>query len=209
MTEETHLIGKQQKSYASILSDESNKMPTRKESFKKTSSILSVSWNMINAILGAGILGTPNIFKKSGIITGIILIFIFALLCCYTLYLLIKTALLLNVNDFGEMGYKCYGNYGYILVNLSLFLLDFGVIITNLVITADASFLILQLFGYHSNLDRAIILIAVSMIFIFPLCLFRDVALLEKCSIIKILSIVFVILVVIIEFIKHYISNNI
>ena len=48
-----------------------------------------VMWNMLNSIIGAGIVGLPNVYKEAGLAGGIIAILFFAIVSTYTLRLLV------------------------------------------------------------------------------------------------------------------------
>ena len=63
------------------------------------SSIFGVYQNMLNALVGAGILGIPSVYSMCGIYGGIALMIIFGLLCTYTMNLLIITAQMYKVSE--------------------------------------------------------------------------------------------------------------
>lgn len=163
------------------------------------SSIISVLGNFINVLVGAGILGMPFVFKISGITGGCFIIFSFGLMTIYTLSLLIKSAIKSNVFHYEKLCYYCFGDFGYIYVSLCLFILDYGACLTLLIILADNLFLILHIFNYDSYHHRQISLLLISLIFIFPLCLYRDISYMSMLSWIKTLSIISIIFVVFYE----------
>lgn len=152
------------------------------------SSLFGVFLNLSNALIGAGILAIPYCYSKCGIIGGIILMAIFAVICCWTLNLMIIAGKKMNVCNYEDLGYECYGYYGYILVALCLFLLDYGVMLTCLIIIGDCSFAIMNIWNYSSKFDRQIVILIVSFIIIFPLCLKRNIAHIEIFSFIKFLA---------------------
>ena len=167
------------------------------------SSIFGVYQNMLNALVGAGILGIPSVYSMCGIYGGIGLMIIFGLLCTYTMNLLIITAQIYKVSEYEELGYITFGTTGYILAAGAMFLMDFGTCINYLIILGDASFKVMQIWGYDSMWDRQIIIIIVSMVVIFPPCLWRDISFYEKFSGVKMIGVVCVVAVVIYQYIMY------
>ena len=53
---------------------------------KGTSSIGGVYQNMLNCLVGAGILGIPSVYATCGVFGGLILMLIFAILCTVSRY---------------------------------------------------------------------------------------------------------------------------
>ena len=168
-----------------------------------TSSIFGVYQNFLNALVGAGILGIPSVYAECGIIGGIGLMIIFALLSTYTINLLIQTAQKYRVTEYEELGRVAFGSPGYIASALALFLLDFGTCLNYLIILGDASFKVIQLWGYDDTIDRQLVIIIVSMVVIFPPCLWRDISLYEKLSGIKLIGVGAVIAVVVYQWIQY------
>ena len=110
----------------------------------------------------------------------------------------------MNVVNYEDLGYECYGLWGYISVSLSLFLLDYGVMLTCLIIIGDCSFAILNIWDYSSYFDRQLVILIVSMVIIFPLCLRRNIAHLEIFSVFKFLGLLTVGAAIIYECIVKY-----
>ena len=98
------------------------------------SSLTEVMFNMLNAIVGAGIVGIPHIYTECGLFGGFMLIILFAIITIYSLRLLIKTAKQVNCHTYEELCQLCFGNYGYISVLMALFIFDFGALLTYLII---------------------------------------------------------------------------
>lgn len=167
-----------------------------------------VYYNFMNSLVGAGILGLPYIYPSAGLFGGILLQTIFASLSVYTLYIVIKAAQKVNVHDYEQLGYKCFGNIGYIWVGLCLFLQDFGTMLNYLIIIGDSSFKIIQIWGYDTLQYRQFILLFVALIIIFPPCLLRDIAFYEKFSFIKLITIALVVGLIIYEYYQYRILET-
>merc|ERR1719204_1508078 len=113
-----------------------------------------VLYNMLNALIGGGIVGLASIYKQCGIVGGCLLMLLFAILCTYTLSLLVQCAHLSRVADYEKLCEHCFGLPGYLCVCISLLLVDFGVMLSYLIILGDAAFKIANLVSFDSFLDR-------------------------------------------------------
>ena len=167
-----------------------------------------VYYNFMNSLVGAGILGLPFVYPSAGLIGGILLQLIFATLSVYTLYIVIKAAQKVNVHDYEQLGYKCFGNIGYIWVGACLLLQDFGTMLNYLIIIGDSSFKIIQIWGYDTLEYRQFILLFVALIIIFPPCLLRDIAFYEKFSFIKLITIALVVGLILYEYFAYRILQT-
>jgi len=161
------------------------------------STLSGVTFNLINALLGVGILAMPYSYAKCGIIGGMALMLLFAILCTYTLNLLIIAGQHKKVINYEDLGYECYGYGGYIAVSLCMFLLDYGVMITCLIIIGDGSSAIMQVWGISGLFARRMEILVVSIFIIFPLTLQRDISKIEFFSFLKVLALTLVTVVII------------
>ena len=74
--------------------------------------------NLLNGILGSGILTIPYVFQESGIIIVTSLILFFGVVCAYTLKLLIKCTTIAKTQNYEDLCEKCFGLYGYWIVSI-------------------------------------------------------------------------------------------
>jgi len=172
------------------------------------SPIKSVLWNMLNQIIGTGILGIPYIYKSTGIIGSIIIMLIFGLISVYTLNLIIYCGKRINVYNYETLLEKCFGLKGYILSSFCIAILNIGGMLTNLIIIGDATIKVLSIWGFDTLIDRQIILLGLSIFIILPFCLFRDLSSLEKAGAVKIVAITVIIIVIFLEFFNSLSMEN-
>eukprot|EP01084_Bolivina_argentea_P186656 321688_1 len=172
------------------------------------STITNVLWNMLNQIIGTGILGIPYIYKSTGIIGSIIIMLIFGIVSVYTLNLIIYCGKKLNVYNYEELLEKCFGIKGYIISSFCIAILNIGGMLTNLIIIGDATIKVLSIWEFDSLLDRHIVLLTISFLVILPFCLFRDLSSLEKAGAVKIIAIIVIIIVIFLEFFNSLSSSN-
>mmetsp|Transcript_54229 Transcript_54229/g.86767 ORF Transcript_54229/g.86767 Transcript_54229/m.86767 type:complete len:512 (-) Transcript_54229:295-1830(-) len=163
------------------------------------SSVMNVLWNFLNITVGIGILSLPYAMLTTGLIATIIALIIFGMISTYTLNLLVISAQKISVFNYEAIAEHCYGSVGYIFTSLCIFIMVFGGLITEFIAIGDASFKIMQLWGYHTQLERQVIMLVISTLLVLPLCLFRDLSKLEHISAIKIFAILFMVAVVIYE----------
>eukprot|EP01084_Bolivina_argentea_P047649 87823_1 len=176
----------------SMDSNDSSYSSKSKPKLKGESSITGVGFNLLNALVGAGVLATPDAYSKCGIFGGVGLMAFFAVICTYTLNLLIIAGHRMNIVNYEDLGYECYGYFGFFSVSLCMFLLDYGVLLTCLIIIGDCGESIASIWGFNSYVDRQIIILLIAFFIIFPLCLRRDIAHIELFSFFKICALILV-----------------
>lgn len=105
--------------------------------FKHTSSLAGASFNFINSIIGAGIIGIPSALHEAGFGTGVVLLTLVALITDYTVLLLIKDGIMAGKFSYQEMVTVAFGRPGYIFLTVAQFLFPFFAMTGYIVITGD------------------------------------------------------------------------
>lgn len=99
---------------------------------KQLSSKSKTFANVFIAIVGAGVLGLPYAFKRTGWVMGLLMLFSVAGLTTYCMMLLVYTRRKLEsfdhgfskVNSFGDLGYAVCGHFGRsVVVFLRVFII--------------------------------------------------------------------------------------
>eukprot|EP00127_Corallochytrium_limacisporum_P007179 Clim_evm52s243 gene=Clim_evmTU52s243 len=101
------------------------------------SSIQGAVFNLTNVILGSGIIGFPHAYAEAGLLVGLGLHIFMAWLTSASLDMLIKAGLRSGKYDYEELALHCFGRTGYLLNLFFVFLLDFGSMVTYVLIIAD------------------------------------------------------------------------
>ena len=101
------------------------------------SSMQAGTFNLTNVILGSGIVALPAAIAQSGVVVGLFLILLQALVTNYSLRLLVRCALSLKVGDYEELLRACFGRRGWLTGLAAIFALDFGVMVAFLIIITD------------------------------------------------------------------------
>ncbi|CAI8608904.1 unnamed protein product [Vicia faba] len=89
--------------------------------------------NIFISIVGAGVLGLPYSFKKTGWVMGLLMLFFVAFLTYYCMMLLVQTRRKLEtiigfqkINSFGDLGYAISGPFGRSCVDIMVVLTQGG-----------------------------------------------------------------------------------
>jgi sodium-coupled neutral amino acid transporter 11 len=175
---------------------------TEKEEHKST--ILGCSSNLINAIVGAGIVGLPFAIQESGFVPGILLVLVSALLTEKSLRLLIETAKHANVGSYETLAEAAFGNFGFRVVSINMFVMAYGAMLSYLMIVKDT---VSSILGITDPPMKRAVLVAISSMIILPLSCQRDMADLAKTSKMNVcFDLLMVLIVVYLAVLRNY--NN-
>lgn len=99
----------------------------------KTSFGMSI-FNLSNAIMGSGILGLAYAMANTGIILFVILLISIALLSAYSIHLLLKSAEVVGIRAYEQLGNRAFGTPGKILAGCVITVHNIGAMSTYLFI---------------------------------------------------------------------------
>ena len=157
----------------------------------KTSGIGGASANLINSIVGAGIIGIPYALKQSGLIAGILLLLLVAYLTDKSLRIIVGLASFhpqlkhRQVRTFEDLASYPFGILGSNFILVNMFVLAYGAMVAYLLIIKDTVPHIVGVDGYW---ERTLIMIATSLTIMVPLAMQRDMASLAITSIFSVLA---------------------
>lgn len=96
--------------------------------------------NVFIAIVGAGVLGLPYTFKKTGWVFGSLMVFSVAFFTYYCMMLLVRTRRKLDslvgyskINSFGDLGFAVCGSFGRLSVDAMIILAQVGFCVSYLI----------------------------------------------------------------------------
>ncbi|EED86198.1 amino acid/polyamine transporter, partial [Thalassiosira pseudonana CCMP1335] len=195
-------------------SSSSNNQLTALSLPKKKSSILGASSNLVNSIVGAGIIGIPYALKMSGLWAGVALLILVAALTDKSLRLLIEQASFhpslhhLPIHTFEDLASYPFGKFGSGFVLFNMFIMAYGAMVAYLLIIKDT---VPTVLGYEHGthlLERNLILIATSLLVMVPLSMQRDMASLSFTSAISVFAdVILVVFIAAFSPIKESIEN--
>lgn len=153
----------------------------------KTSFGMSV-FNLSNAIMGSGILGLAFAMSNTGIILFIILLVFIAILSAYSIHLLLKSAGVVGIRAYEQLGNRAFGPPGKLLAACIITIHNIGAMSSYLFIVKSELPLVIQAFlGKGENtgewfLNGNYLIIIVSICIILPLALMKQLGYLGYTS---------------------------
>ena len=152
------------------------------------SSIIGATCNLINCIIGAGIIAIPYAFNQTGILAGLFLMIVVAILTDKSLQLLIATGKRAGVQSYETLMEAIFGGRsGLVFILINMFLMSYGAMVCYLLIIRQTfgnlimgnHFMMdsLRYLGFTEGLNEAIIgrwfLVFSSLLIILPLSMQR------------------------------------
>uniref|UniRef100_A0A673N2U1 Sodium-coupled neutral amino acid transporter 3-like n=1 Tax=Sinocyclocheilus rhinocerous TaxID=307959 RepID=A0A673N2U1_9TELE len=155
-----------------LLNKSSGKIETQFTDFVgKTSFGMSV-FNLSNAILGSGILGLAYAMANTGIILFVLLLTCMAILSAYSIHLLLKSAGVVGISAYEQLGNRAFGRPGKILAASIITLNNIGAMSSYLFIVKIELPHIIQGLLYWF-VDGRYLIIIISVLVILPLALMK------------------------------------
>ncbi|XP_040150333.1 putative sodium-coupled neutral amino acid transporter 11 isoform X3 [Ictidomys tridecemlineatus] len=146
-------------------------------------------FNVVNSIIGSGIIGLPYSMKQAGFPLGILLLFWVSYITDFSLILLIKGGALSGTDSYQSLVNKTFGFPGYLLLSVLQFLYPFIAMISYNIIAGDTLSKVFQRIpGVDPEnvfIGRHFIIVLSTVTFTLPLSLYRDIAKLGKISFIS------------------------
>ncbi|MES1910108.1 MAG: hypothetical protein MHM6MM_002765 [Cercozoa sp. M6MM] len=153
--------------------------------------------NMMNMIVGSGVIGLPNTLNQMGPGLGLLMMSTVALSCEYTARLLIKVGLRVKVLEYEMMARRLWGTFGFVILSVFCWIANFGALASYVVIIRDEVPVVLRNYFGDSWWTETTVVVSVLLVF-FALPLFapRDLSRLAWASTVSTLAItIFVVLV--------------
>eukprot|EP00064_Thunnus_orientalis_P013282 superscaffoldBa00002137_g13319 len=153
----------------------------------KTSFGMSV-FNLSNAIMGSGILGLSYAMSNTGIVLFLVLLTCIACLSCYSVHLLLRSAGVVGIRAYEQLGLRAFGHTGKILAAVIITLHNIGAMSSYLFIVKSELPLVIQAFlGQTSSSDDWFmngnyLIIIVTACVILPLALMKHLGYLGYTS---------------------------
>jgi len=155
------------------------------------SGIGGASANLVNSIVGAGIIGIPYALRQSGLIAGLFLLLLVAYLTDKSLRIIVGLAAFhpqlknLDVRTFEALASYPFGRLGSNFILLNMFVLAYGAMVAYLLIIKDT---IPSVLGVESGVSKVLIMLATSITIMVPLSMQRDMASLAITSLVSVLA---------------------
>lgn len=157
----------------------------------RVSSLCATLYNLVKTAVGCGMIFLPGAMHKCGFVLGIGLI-IFSGAVTLIPQVLLSSMSMLGVNDYITLAKRCYGKKAESLIVLLQLLILFAPMIAYIKLNGQFASNFLMYIGVPSDSvfsSATFITICVSVIFIFPLCLMKNLSRLAFSSIMGLLCI--------------------
>lgn len=128
-----------------------------KEEEEKKSAIAGCTANIINAIVGAGIVGLPYAIKQAGFVAGIFLVIFSAAMTEKSLRLLVETAKHVHVPSYETVAEAAFGRFGFLFVAINMFINAYGAMLSYLMIVKDTFSALLGVEADNFPMKRSIL----------------------------------------------------
>ncbi|KAA8591402.1 sodium-coupled neutral amino acid transporter 3 isoform X2 [Etheostoma spectabile] len=153
----------------------------------KTSFGMSI-FNLSNAIMGSGILGLAFAMSNTGIVLFLILLISIAILSAYSIHLLLKSAGVVGIRAYEQLGNRAFGAPGKMLAAIIITIHNIGAMSSYLFIVKSELPLVIQSFlGKYENtgewfLNGNYLIMIVSVVIILPLAMMKQLGYLGYTS---------------------------
>jgi len=185
---------------------------TEAEMFPQTASMKASVFNLVNSIVGGGVLALPFGFKQVGVFLGLILLCSIGTLSAYSAYLLVRCrqmTLKLGVErkpSYYNIVCVTFGTRGAKLVELFIVLLMLGACVGYIAIIGETlSNSFSGALGYEPWYTHAwVIQLSLLSFVLFPLSMLSTVGALKYTSIIALCGILFLVVCIIVKFASNF-----
>ena len=168
-------------------------------------------FNLVNSIIGAGIIGLPYAIRDCGLIMGTFLLLFVSWVTFYSVGLLIESGEEWKVYDYPSLAEKVFGKYGRRMATFFVFTMAFGAMIAYMMIVGDSITRVAE-GGANGNrdslfADRRFVIVLTSLVTILPVSLFRKMSSLASTSLFSI-SCDFALIVCVLAFSQQAAENS-
>lgn len=162
---------------------------------------LATIMNLLNSLLGAGILSVPNAMGNVGIIPSVILLAIIGCLSHIATVLTIKLAHRSNASGLDELALKVTGKPGSVALSILSMLFLVSALIAYLIINFGILQGWFQLMGLNVSpkLWRTVVILIYSILIPIPLTFPKDIGFLSYCSYVSVAAIILFVIAIIVK----------
>ncbi|KAI8330607.1 transmembrane amino acid transporter protein-domain-containing protein [Chlamydoabsidia padenii] len=162
---------------------------------------VEVAFNLVNATVGAGIIGLPFALYNAGFISGLALSVFVSIISQMGLYMMVVAGQRVGIYKFATLVEYLLGRPGYHFLNIMILIQAAGACLSYIILIGDTLPVLLALYFPQIPLlsDRSLVLIFISIFLIFPLNLSRSIGALARWSIVSVLCLPIILLTLLIR----------
>ncbi|KAM9305684.1 putative sodium-coupled neutral amino acid transporter 11 [Gastrophryne carolinensis] len=173
------------------------------EDNKLNANVFWAGFNLLNAILGTGMIGLPYSMKLAGLPLGLLLLFGVAYATDYSMILLIKAGAMSGTSTYQSLVSRTFGFPGYLVLSMLQFFYPFAAMVSYNIITGD---ILPKLFQRIPGVsprsvlaDRRFAILGTTFVVTLPIALYRNMQRLGKVSLVSFMLTVIVLVIVIVR----------
>ncbi|KAI8342305.1 transmembrane amino acid transporter protein-domain-containing protein [Chlamydoabsidia padenii] len=162
---------------------------------------IEVAFNLVNATVGAGIIGLPFAISHTGFILGVFVSIFVATLSQVGLYMTILAGQRVKIYKFALLVEYLAGRPGYHFLSLMIFIQAGGACISYFILLGDTMPILLDSYLPHFECvsTRTFVICFIGIVFILPLNMARSIGALARWSILSVMLFPIVLLTIIIR----------
>ncbi|KAJ2059597.1 hypothetical protein GGI17_004299 [Coemansia sp. S146] len=161
------------------------------------SSPLGAGFNVVNTMIGSGILALPYALKEAGFYFGIFVLVLVAFLTVFSLNTLVYSGRRVGLYKYETVSAAALGQSGYYLLSFALSVNSIGSCISYLIIVGDiVTSLVQTIFGVNFFTTRQAVIVVAAVGFTLPLLFFRTLEPLVKPSALSVFCLPVIVLIV-------------
>ncbi|KAJ2488274.1 hypothetical protein IWW37_004954 [Coemansia sp. RSA 2050] len=162
-----------------------------------SSSPLGAGFNVVNTMIGSGILALPYALKEAGFYFGIFVLVLVAFLTAFSLNTLVFSGRRVGLYKYEAVSAAALGRSGYYLLSFALSVNSIGSCISYLIIVGDiVTSLVQTMFGLNFFTTRQAVIVVAALGFTLPLLFFRTLEPLVRPSALSVLCLPVIVLIV-------------
>ncbi|KAJ2865587.1 hypothetical protein GGH94_002104 [Coemansia aciculifera] len=162
-----------------------------------TNSVNGAVFNVLNSIIGSGIIGLPYALSNAGMVTGLAMLVVVGLVSQFAIYTLVLTGKRVSAMHYSEVAHITLGTLGYQALSASIIVSLVGVVTTYLVILGDISSSLRQTYlPAQEWLTRTVSIAIVAYAFVLPLLFFRHSGPMAKYSVVSVAALPIILLII-------------
>lgn len=104
---------------------------------ENTATINQSVFNLVNGILGVGILGFPYAFKMCGIGLAAVFVFLIMAVTLYSCEILLVSCQITGKKNYEDLAFNAFGSIGRSCIHFSVLMINLGAMVSYLNVLAD------------------------------------------------------------------------
>jgi amino acid permease len=168
--------------------------------------------NIVNSIIGGGVLALPSAFAATGLVLGVVIVFVVGFMSFGTSYMLsslVRYCKRRAGRSYKALGERAFGLVGGVVIDVCFILFLFGGTVGYVVIIGDLLTPYFEtLTGWpEAEANRWLVEAIVIFVVVYPLCLLKRLDALKYTSFVALVCILYLVLVVMVQSLQRIVDD--